>query len=170
MKVVLGEKSGNLWVVIFNDREIGDNTATEITTERSPSSISNDWSKAWCKNYGWRAWYETWATFRVPPRRHHWEILFVSLLWMQFCYEIKKKNSDWMKGIPPNMVASIRGCHLQFKEQFWLAEPTAEPTAILEEPFPSCLKETIAESPGGIPWTRSRFPGIFHDSLMGLSD
>ena len=34
------------------------------------------------------------------------------------------------------MTASIGSCHLQSKEQFWLADPAP----ILEEPFTSCLK------------------------------
>ena len=64
--------------------------------------------------------------FRVAPQRHHGQIRFASLLWMQFCLE----NGGFHRGLTFaikrttltgwkfffKIAASIGGCHLQLKK------------------------------------------------------
>ena len=67
------------------------------------------------------------AAFRVAPQRCRREIWFTSLLWTQFCLK---------------MVASIGDCHLQLKEQFWLAESVFQNGGIPRE-MSFAIKRTI---------------------------
>ena len=83
-----------------------------------------------------------------------------------------KRSSIYKK-----IAASIEGCQLPSKEQFWLAEPVA----ILEEPFASevhdateadlerkLAQKLLRSHVGGVPWTAAQvwfaYPDVGHDA------